>query len=161
MVDVAQSVRALDCGSRGRRFDPGLPPRIKGLSHLWRPLFFKGRQKFALLRSLISMYVNCFLTGQTWSIGPAFTQYPITMIKSFLRENKEAPGSRCRIRKDIRNIVPKGPGGWIQDMKENWLWHKNGLILIYCLTKSFNYVKPERYLWVLVQVCWTWNVAPI
>lgn len=25
-VDVAQLVRALDCGSRGRRFEPGLPP---------------------------------------------------------------------------------------------------------------------------------------
>jgi hypothetical protein len=27
MVVVAQLVRALDCGSRGRRFDPGFPPR--------------------------------------------------------------------------------------------------------------------------------------
>jgi hypothetical protein len=27
MVVVAQLVRALDCGSRGRRFDPGLPPK--------------------------------------------------------------------------------------------------------------------------------------
>jgi hypothetical protein len=26
MVDVAQLVRALDCGSRGRRFETGLPP---------------------------------------------------------------------------------------------------------------------------------------
>ncbi len=26
MVDVAQLVRALDCGSRGRRFESGLPP---------------------------------------------------------------------------------------------------------------------------------------
>ena len=29
MVDVAQLVRALDCGSRGRRFEPGLPPKGK------------------------------------------------------------------------------------------------------------------------------------
>ena len=29
MVDVAQLVRALDCGSRGRRFKSGLPPKIK------------------------------------------------------------------------------------------------------------------------------------
>ena len=29
MVVVAQLVRALDCGSRGRRFDPGLPPKKK------------------------------------------------------------------------------------------------------------------------------------
>jgi hypothetical protein len=28
MVVVAQLVRALDCGSRGRRFDPGLPPKF-------------------------------------------------------------------------------------------------------------------------------------
>ena len=27
-VDVAQLVRALDCGSRGRRFEPGLLPFI-------------------------------------------------------------------------------------------------------------------------------------
>ncbi len=26
MVDVAQSVRASDCGSEGRRFEPDLPP---------------------------------------------------------------------------------------------------------------------------------------
>ena len=29
MVDVAQSVRALDCGSRGRGFEPHHPP-IRG-----------------------------------------------------------------------------------------------------------------------------------
>ena len=29
MVVVAQLVRALDCGSRGRRFETGLPPPIK------------------------------------------------------------------------------------------------------------------------------------
>ncbi len=29
MVVVAQLVRALDCGSRGRRFEPGLPPKHK------------------------------------------------------------------------------------------------------------------------------------
>ena len=29
MVDVAQLVRALDCGSRGRRFKSGLPPKKK------------------------------------------------------------------------------------------------------------------------------------
>ena len=27
MVVVAQLVRALDCGSRGRRFETGLPPK--------------------------------------------------------------------------------------------------------------------------------------
>lgn len=28
MVDVAQLVRVLDCGSRGRRFETGLPPEF-------------------------------------------------------------------------------------------------------------------------------------
>ena len=30
MVVVAQLVRALDCGSRGRRFETGLPPIERG-----------------------------------------------------------------------------------------------------------------------------------
>ena len=29
MVVVAQLVRASDCGSEGRRFEPGLPPKTK------------------------------------------------------------------------------------------------------------------------------------
>ena len=29
MVDVAQQVRASDCGSEGRRFEPDLPPHKK------------------------------------------------------------------------------------------------------------------------------------
>ncbi len=29
MVDVVQLVRMLDCGSRGRRFKSGLPPKKK------------------------------------------------------------------------------------------------------------------------------------
>ena len=41
MVVVAQLVRALDCGSRGRRFEPGLPPLVfkKVLQFLWNFLF--------------------------------------------------------------------------------------------------------------------------
>ncbi len=31
MVVVAQLVRASDCGSEGRRFEPGLPPFLKTL----------------------------------------------------------------------------------------------------------------------------------
>lgn len=31
MVDVAQQVRASDCGSEGRRFEPDLPPHEKQL----------------------------------------------------------------------------------------------------------------------------------
>jgi hypothetical protein len=32
MVDVVQLVRTSDCGSEGRRFEPGLPPKQKRLS---------------------------------------------------------------------------------------------------------------------------------
>ena len=40
MVDVAQLVRALDCGSRGRRFEPGLPPADKKeTDNIWFPFF--------------------------------------------------------------------------------------------------------------------------
>ena len=40
MVDVAQSVRASDCGSEGRRFEPDLPPFnhkavIRKITALW------------------------------------------------------------------------------------------------------------------------------
>lgn len=40
MVVVAQLVRASVCGTEGRRFEPGLPPKIKGL--FFRP-FFVGK----------------------------------------------------------------------------------------------------------------------
>ena len=41
MVVVAQLVRALDCGSRGRRFDPGLPPKKASiLIVIWIEAFF-------------------------------------------------------------------------------------------------------------------------
>ncbi len=33
MVYVAQLVRALDCGSRGRRFEPGLTPQTTKMEH--------------------------------------------------------------------------------------------------------------------------------
>ena len=33
MVVVAQLVRALDCGSRGRRFETGLPPHKKRVAY--------------------------------------------------------------------------------------------------------------------------------
>lgn len=39
MVDVAQLVRVLVCGTKGRRFEPGLPPRIKGCLKILGSLF--------------------------------------------------------------------------------------------------------------------------
>lgn len=39
-VVVAQLVRALDCGSRGRRFEPGLPPLMyKGKAEIYFSAF--------------------------------------------------------------------------------------------------------------------------
>lgn len=43
MVVVAQLVRASVCGTEGRRFEPGLPPKIKGL--FFRPFFVGKSQK--------------------------------------------------------------------------------------------------------------------
>ena len=47
MVDVAQSVRASDCGSEGRRFEPDLPP----LNHrrCLKRMLLKEPDKYGLL----------------------------------------------------------------------------------------------------------------
>ncbi len=46
MVVVAQLVRAPDCGSGGRRFEPGLPPFLNSVGNygvfFCRPLLPKG-----------------------------------------------------------------------------------------------------------------------
>jgi hypothetical protein len=52
MVVVAQLVRALDCGSRGRRFEPGLPP-IKKTGHV--PVFLMS---IVALEPLLSAYLS-------------------------------------------------------------------------------------------------------
>ena len=51
MVVVAQLVRAPDCGSGGRRFETGLPPKVKRLRKAG--LFFIGEecQQLAYVRS--------------------------------------------------------------------------------------------------------------
>ena len=43
MVDVAQSVRASDCGSEGRRFETDLPPRWNGELDFDSPFFISSR----------------------------------------------------------------------------------------------------------------------
>ena len=51
MVVVAQLVRALDCGSRGRRFETGLPPHKKRVAYatlfllLMESFFYKEKPK--------------------------------------------------------------------------------------------------------------------
>ncbi len=47
MVVVAQLVRALDCGSRGRRFETGLPPKLKASLYTGR-LFLYYKVTFYL-----------------------------------------------------------------------------------------------------------------
>ncbi len=50
MVDVAQLVRALDCGSRGRGFEPRLPPHLLpsllGAPHQFLPPFVAPVREF-------------------------------------------------------------------------------------------------------------------
>ena len=57
MVVVAQLVRAPDCGSGGRRFEPGLPPKIKGL--FFRP-FFVSILSFKIIFTFDNNYFNSF-----------------------------------------------------------------------------------------------------
>ena len=45
MVVVAQLVRALDCGSRGRRFETGLPPKTGKNAQIRWVFFFTVDQR--------------------------------------------------------------------------------------------------------------------
>ena len=55
MVDVAQLVRVLDCGSRGRRFDPGHPPNKKPSCES-RTVFLLLRGQLAYSSQIIFLY---------------------------------------------------------------------------------------------------------
>ena len=69
MVDVAQLVRALDCGSRGRRFEPGLPPKSpKLLGSCGLFIFFVLLLKFIPGRSFIGVF-PIILKNHVHSIG--------------------------------------------------------------------------------------------
>ena len=67
MVVVAQLVRALDCGSRGRRFETGLPPNktpreTEGFFFIMISL---QRVKCIILseqKKNIQFYENCFIS---------------------------------------------------------------------------------------------------
>lgn len=56
MVDVAQLVRALDCGSRGRRFETDLPPFFSLC------IFYKG---FFYTKNRLSSTPKRFLNQKT------------------------------------------------------------------------------------------------
>ena len=60
MVDVAQSVRASDCGSEGRRFETDLPPRWNGELNFDSPFFY-------LNKKLIFVPINLILTRMKMS----------------------------------------------------------------------------------------------
>ena len=49
MVNVAQLVRALDCGSKGRGFEPHLSPSLKKLGAYASGFFYCGENSFGLL----------------------------------------------------------------------------------------------------------------
>ena len=50
MVVVAQLVRALDCGSRGRRFETGLPPH-KAFEEIRRLFYFHDPSSLEVIRN--------------------------------------------------------------------------------------------------------------
>lgn len=55
-MDVAQSVRAPDCGSGGRRFEPGLPPRVfKALLLCKKGFFYAPQEWFRYLYTKMSI----------------------------------------------------------------------------------------------------------
>ena len=76
MVVVAQLVRALDCGSRGRRFEPGLPPDNQS------PAFFNEVQGFILKFEVLVIL-----------FGRLIHRYPVSSVRYFPSgvENKTGP----------------------------------------------------------------------
>ena len=56
MVVVAQLVRALDCGSRGRRFEPGLPPKSK--ASLFGEAFFVS---YGFIKTLLKRVIRAII----------------------------------------------------------------------------------------------------
>ena len=58
MVVVAQLVRASVCGTEGRRFESGLPPKIKGL--FYRPFFVDKSQYFKINFAFDKIYFDKF-----------------------------------------------------------------------------------------------------
>ena len=78
MVDVAQQVRALDCGSRGRRFEPGLPPNTKAVK-----LLLDG---FFCSRCLIYAFMGNRHTRLPFKIFPIFNcfEFPVAFLKGWM-----------------------------------------------------------------------------
>ena len=54
-MGIAQLVRALDCGSRGRRFETGLPPKNQKETDIIRFPFFIMKTKLPILPVLICL----------------------------------------------------------------------------------------------------------
>ena len=57
MVVVAQLVRALVCGTRGRRFEPGLPP-LRKKPHLMMRLFLILLRPIVLPQSIVGHAIS-------------------------------------------------------------------------------------------------------
>ncbi len=54
MVVLAQLVRAPDCGSGGRRFEPGIPPQRHKASRFREAFFVRYSEKFTLSERIAS-----------------------------------------------------------------------------------------------------------
>jgi hypothetical protein len=76
MVVVAQSVRAPDCGSGGRRFEPGLPPKTPGLY----PGFFYVMAKNYLQNFWLTSYA-CMLPN---SMALFKSRHPLSLSPVFI-----------------------------------------------------------------------------
>ena len=72
MVVVAQLVRASDCDSEGRGFEPPrLPQKDKTATHCFCPLFFSGSLPFN-----IEYHLNTFLHFCNFKVPPFNNIYP-------------------------------------------------------------------------------------
>ena len=68
MVDVAQLVRASDCGSEGRGFEPHLPPLVTGAPPQTPRL--PALTCFESEKKTVIVTWSCFFSKHTASVGP-------------------------------------------------------------------------------------------
>ena len=73
MVDVAQSVRASDCGAEGRGFEPHLPPKMVFVR---RPFLLANSRKTAQ----IILYINDMRDYSFQIIAKAITRKQVTKV---------------------------------------------------------------------------------
>lgn len=77
MVVVAQLVRASVCGTEGRRFEPGLPPKKQSLINFDKaflfPKYWKKEKAFALTKALLFIGITILYSAlSTTSLSARF-----------------------------------------------------------------------------------------